>query len=342
MTNIILSDAILGSASPQATISESRHPELSCSSTWYSTNPSETILSRTQKFPLRPKEPRMNLRLAPHISHVRAFGLALLTALVATFAQAQSDGTPPPPFNGIAHVAIRVHDLAASVAFYQKLGFEQAFDLKKDGVSYESFIKINDHQFIELYPVTETNPDAGFLPLCFEGADLNAIYDDYISHGLTPTAVRKAGAGNLLFTMAGPLQPSGPQNIEYTQYMPGSLHSNDQGKHLGASRISKQIVAVSITLNDPNAAEAFYTQKLGFRPLQRFGAMGRIALQLPGPSLQVVQFATEGAAFAIYFPVSNLRDTAARLHALGLPVERLGSMLTVQDPDDNRIVFVKE
>jgi predicted enzyme related to lactoylglutathione lyase len=56
----------------------------------------------------------------------------------------------------------------------------------------------------------------------------------------------------------------------------------------------------------------------------------------------VVQFATEGAAFAIYFPVSNLRDTAARLHALGLPVERLGSMLTVQDPDGNRIVFVKE
>ena len=99
---------------------------------------------------------------------------------------------------------------------------------------------------------------------------------------------------------------------------------------------------MSITLNDPNAADAFYTQKLGFHALQRFGAMVRIALQLPGPSLQVVQFATEGAAFAIYFPVSNLRDTAARLHTLGLPVERLGSMLTVQDPDDNRIVFVKE
>jgi hypothetical protein len=30
---------------------------------------------------------------------------------------------------------------------------------------------------------------------------------------------------------------------------------------------------MSITLNDPNAAEAFYTQKLGFHPLQRFGAI---------------------------------------------------------------------
>jgi catechol 2,3-dioxygenase-like lactoylglutathione lyase family enzyme len=27
------------------------------------------------------------------------------------------------------------------------------------------------------------------------------------------------------------------------------------------------------TLNDPNAAEAFYTQKLGFHPLRRFGAI---------------------------------------------------------------------
>ena len=34
------------------------------------------------------------------------------------------------------------------------------------------------------------------------------MYD--VTRGLTPTAVRKAGAGNLLFTLAGPEQPSGP------------------------------------------------------------------------------------------------------------------------------------
>src|ERR1700716_2198730 len=138
--------------------------------------------------------------------------VSLTLVLIAAFAHAQSD-THAPPFNGIAHVAIRVHDLAASIAFYQKLGFEQAFDLRKDDVPYESFIKVNDHQFIELYPVTPKDPAPGFLHLCFEGVDLNAIYDDYISHGLTPTAVRKAGAGNLLFTMARPPPPSGPPNI---------------------------------------------------------------------------------------------------------------------------------
>ena len=80
------------------------------------------------------------------------FALLAFTILLAPTLNAQ-DHTPP--LNGIAHVAIRVHDLAASVAFYEKLGFEQAFDLRKNDVPYESFIKINDNQFIELYPVTD-------------------------------------------------------------------------------------------------------------------------------------------------------------------------------------------
>src|SRR5271156_5245621 len=210
--------------------------------------------------------------------------VTMLLTLLSSFARAQSD-TPPPPFNGIAHVAIRVHDLAASVAFYQKLGFEQAFDLRKNDIPYESFIKINDSQFIELYPTTERDPAVGFLHLCFEGVDLNAIYEDYISHGLTPTAVRKAGAGNLLFTMAGPQQPWGPQNIEYTQYMPGSLHSDDQGKHLGPDRVADKLIAVSLAMDDPASARAFYINELHFKPI----AGNQMFMHLPGESGQQVQ-----------------------------------------------------
>ncbi len=218
--------------------------------------------------------------------HRLGFRVASLLALLALSpaishtARAQSDGTPPPSFNGIAHVAIRVHDLAASVAFYQKLGFEQAFDLRKNDVPYESFIKINDNQFIELYPTTDRDPSAGFLHLCFEGVDLNTIHDSYVTHGLTPTAVRKAGAGNLLFTMAGPEQPSGPQNIEYTQYMPGSLHSNDQGKHLGADRVADKLIAVALAMKDPAAARDFYINQLLFKPI----AGDPMDLHMPGES----------------------------------------------------------
>jgi catechol 2,3-dioxygenase-like lactoylglutathione lyase family enzyme len=276
-----------------------------------------------------------------HLGHrmVRpAFHLVLLTLLTVlpTRVRAQSD-TPPPPFNGIAHVAIRVHDLGASVAFYEKLGFEQAFDLRKNDVPYESFIKINDSQFIELYPVTERDPAVGFLHLCFEGVDLNAIYDDYVSNGLTPTAVRKAGAGNLLFTMAGPQQPSGPQNIEYTQYMPGSLHSNDQGKHLGADRIANKLIAVALAMEDTAAARDFYINQLHFKPL----AGDQTVMHLPGESGQKVEIvaATLGTRARLTLQSENLGKAARYLHREGVAAVKDGTNLTITDPDGNVLLL---
>jgi catechol 2,3-dioxygenase-like lactoylglutathione lyase family enzyme len=258
---------------------------------------------------------------------------AVLTSLLSTSATAQNDGPPPPPFNGIAHVAIRVHDLAASIAFYQKLGFEQAFDLRKDDVPYESFIKINDTQFIELYPVTAKDSAVGFLHLCFEGVDLNTIHDDYVSHGLTPTTVRKAGAGNLLFTMAGPLQPWGPQNIEYTQYLPGSLHSNDQGKHLGADRIATRLVNVALAMNDTGGSRDYYINQLHFKPI----ANDPMAMHMPGDSGQEVEIvaATLGAKARLTLGTDNLAKAVRHLHKEGVKAGKNGATLTVTDPDGN-------
>jgi catechol 2,3-dioxygenase-like lactoylglutathione lyase family enzyme len=270
-----------------------------------------------------------------HRTAIHLVLLALLT-LSPAFAHAQP-AAPPPPFNGIAHVAIRVHDLAASVAFYQKLGFEQAFDLRKNDIPYESFIKINDSQFIELYPVTEHDPAIGFLHLCFEGADLNAIYEDYITHGLHPTAVRKAGAGNLLFTMAGPQQPSGPQNIEYTQYMPGSLHSNDIGKHLGPDRVATKLIAVALAMQDPATARDFYINQLHFKPI----ANDQMDLHLPGGSGQEVEIvaAPFGTKARLTLNSQNLGKAARYLHKEGVDAVKNGATLTITDPDGNVLLL---
>jgi catechol 2,3-dioxygenase-like lactoylglutathione lyase family enzyme len=262
--------------------------------------------------------------------------LVFLTTFLRDTAQAQFD-TPPPPFNGIAHVALRVHDLAASVAFYEKLGYEQAFDLRKNDIPYESFIKINDHQFIELYPATEHDPDIGFLHLCFEGVDLNAIYDDYLSRGLTPTTLRKAGAGNLLFTMAGPQQPSGPQNIEYTQYMPDSLHSNDQGKHLGADRVANKLIAVALAMKDPAAARDFYINQLHFKPI----ANDQMDMHMPGESGQEVEIvsASFGTKARLTLGSENLGKAGRRLHKEGIVAVKNGETLTINDPDGNILLL---
>lgn len=107
-------------------------------------------------------------------SHFPMLSLGLAGLLGGICGQAQTASSPN--LAGIAHVALRVHDLSASVAFYEKLGFVKAFELSRDGNVYEAFIKINDRQFIELYPVDAKNTQVGFLHLCFEGNDLQAVH----------------------------------------------------------------------------------------------------------------------------------------------------------------------
>jgi catechol 2,3-dioxygenase-like lactoylglutathione lyase family enzyme len=262
--------------------------------------------------------------------------LALASLFLAPLIHAQPD-TKTPPFNGIAHVALRVHDLAASIDFYEKLGFEQAFDLRKDNIPYESFIKINDTQFIELHAATPTDTTVGFLSLCFEGVDLQAIYNDYLGHGLTPTDIRKTAAGNLRFILGGPTQPSGPQLIEYTQYLPGSLHTEDEGKHLGPDRIAEKLVAVSLPMADPTSARDFYINQLNFKPI----ANDPMSMHMPGESGQEVEIlpATAGTHTRITLESSNLGKAARHLHKEGIFAVKNGATLTVIDPDGNVLLL---
>ncbi|NYF78442.1 VOC family protein [Granulicella arctica] len=249
-----------------------------------------------------------------------------------SLAKKSAEAQQLPPFNGIAHVAIRVRDLDASRSFYQKLGFDEAFTLSKNGAVYESFIKINDQQFIELYPLDEKNTQIGFLHLCFEGADLDAINKEYLSRGLTPNAVRKAGAGNLLFTMEG---PEG-QNIEYTQYMPGSLHSNNIGKNLGADRIADSMVLVSLAMNDMAVASDFYRKQLRFTASPH----NPMLFDLPGTSGDQVEIVSSnlGRKARVVFHTTDLHKAEQHLHKQHLPFTKARGVLTIIDPDGNLLL----
>ncbi len=254
---------------------------------------------------------------------------AILTPLAA---HAQTAPVKSPPIFGLAHIAIRVNDIAASRAFYEKLGFQQSFDMEKNGTVTQSFIKVNDRQFIELYPKTDAAPTIGFLHLCFDGEDLNALHDFYAAEGLPPTAVRKAGAGNLLFTMRGPED----QNIEYTQYMPGSLHSEDRGKHLSADPIADNFYAVALGFKDVPAARAFYNDKLAFSHI----GSDPNQLLIPGSKdQQVLLQPYTTPASRIYLAVPSLTKTAAELKKRGITFTSTKKDLTVTDPDGNALVF---
>lgn len=268
--------------------------------------------------------------------------ITFVLALVVTPLKAQNPQQTP-PLNGIAHIAIRVHNLDASRDFYKKLGFDEAFALSKNGAVYQSFIKLNDRQFIELYPTTAKDPEVGFLHLCFESDNLQAVYDDYIARGVTPNfKIRKAGAGNLLFTLKGPIQVSQPQNIEYTQYMPGSRHYSDRGQHLGADRVGTKLVAVTLAMQDPAAARAFYLDKLRFKPDTIYN--GRNDLDLPGDSgemVVIVPVVSLGAKASIMLTSPDIHKSGELLQSKGIDFSD-GDTLTITDPDGNLIHIAPE
>jgi catechol 2,3-dioxygenase-like lactoylglutathione lyase family enzyme len=299
-------------------------------------------------------------KFAPARTAFHVAALIVLTAGLSALAAAQaapaSPATPAaapatvPPMNGIAHIAVRVKDIAASVAFYHKLGFDQAFaNMAKDGTTVtQSFVKLSDRQYIELYPVTDRDTKIEFLHLCFEGADLNAIHDYYIAEGLTPISVRTAGAGNLLFTMKGPQQFADPQNIEYTQYMPGSKHTVDFGQHLGPDRVGDKMTVVALAMQDPAAARTFYLTKLGFTP----DSANPARLNLPGTSgeqVEIVPVDPLGARSSIVLTSPDLDKAAAQLTRQQIEFKRASAartadgktrtieMISVTDPDGNII-----
>ena len=251
-------------------------------------------------------------------------GTMAAAVLVSVGARAQMG----PPIHGLAHVAYGVTDVGKSAAFYERLGFEEAFHFGEGAALSQVFLKVNDRQFIELYP-KKAGATQSFLHLCFDVDAAEVLHDVYVRRGMTPIDVRKARAGNLLFTLAG---PEG-QNIEYTQYLPGSLHSNDAGKHLGPNRIGSELMAVGVAFANRDAARTFYLQSLSFEV-----TAGRPwLLNLPGPSRQEVLIEQQPERARLYLRVQSLEGAAAELKRRGVPTKEVPGALEVVDPDGNLI-----
>jgi catechol 2,3-dioxygenase-like lactoylglutathione lyase family enzyme len=238
-----------------------------------------------------------------------------------------------PPLAGLAHMAFRVSDLEKSRDFYGRLGLEQAFEFADAGPTTVAFLKINDRQFIELYARKDNSQELGLMHLCFEADDIAAVHDAYTKRQLNPSEVKKARAGNLLFVLH---DPEG-QLLEYTQYLPGSLHSLDRGKHLGGRRISDHLLGGTTLVRDTTAERVFYTTKLGFESASSTEAQ----LRLPGDSEEEVELESTAptAKPRITLSVEDGKRAAKELRRRGFAVQRSPESVSVTDPDGVLIVF---
>ena len=69
--------------------------------------------------------------------------------------------TARPRILGVAHIAIYAHDYEKSLAFYRDfLGLEEPYSLAKpDGTPSMTFFKINERQYLELFPEAAPKTD---------------------------------------------------------------------------------------------------------------------------------------------------------------------------------------
>ena len=245
---------------------------------------------------------------------------------------------PPAPgsgITGIANIALRASDVDKEVAFLGKLGFEKAFTLTLGQDALEVFVKINDRQFIEVYSRTDPKQPLGWMHVCYEAGDANVLQKFYASTGLSPSPVRKASAGNLIFTVN---DPSGNVTA-FTQYMPDSKHTLDRGQHLGSDRVSDALIGFVMPVRELAVMKNFYTS-LGF---EAEDAGSTVRLTTPGaPDLRIeIRQAVNGSQPQLLFPVPDARKAAEQLKRQGVNVALQGKIAFVRDDDGNSFVLLE-
>src|SRR2546423_10474277 len=92
---------------------------------------------------------------------------------------------PRPTIVGISHIALYCHDIEKSRAFYKDfLGFAEPYSLPNaDGTLHLTWIKINDHQTIELFPETQAGSDR-LYPIALETDDATGMRNYLAAHAL--------------------------------------------------------------------------------------------------------------------------------------------------------------
>jgi acetyl esterase/lipase/catechol 2,3-dioxygenase-like lactoylglutathione lyase family enzyme len=189
-------------------------------------------------------------------------------------APAQMPVTSRPKITGVAHIALAVHDIEKSRAFYKDfLGYGEPFQLdNKDGSLSLTFIKVNDRQYVELFPEKTPNTDR-LLHISFEVEDAEAMRAYLRSQGVqVPDRVGKGRIGNLNFMIT---DPDG-HLVEIVQYASDGFSMRDRGKFLDGPRISNHMMHVGIAVGALEPAMHFYGDILGFQEIWRGSKQGKV------------------------------------------------------------------
>jgi catechol 2,3-dioxygenase-like lactoylglutathione lyase family enzyme len=186
--------------------------------------------------------------------------LLALTILLGAAAHAAER----PKIVGIANIAVKVDNLDEARKFYTNVvGMAEAFQTKDSDIPGDlACFKVNDRQFVEVSPTLKSESEDRLIRIGFETNDARKLRDYLAGNGIAvPAKVDKDANGNRSFTVK---DPDG-HTVQFVQYLGGSVHSRDVGKHMPDTRVSDHMLHVGVRVIDPAKADAFYKDILGFR-----------------------------------------------------------------------------
>jgi lactoylglutathione lyase len=194
------------------------------------------------------------------------YGLLTITASLTVSAQ-----TPQrPKITGISHVGYFVSNLPKALVFWHDfLGYDVEYNLnKKDSDDVRiAFVKINDHQHIELFNEPPNKPPSMMSHLCFTVDDIEKMRAYLRSQGYdVKPGTGKTKMGDYAFEIK---DPNG-MLIEFVKSLPDGKEMQAAGKFLPATRISPRIYHAGYMVADAEKTEDFY-KMLGFTETWRGG-----------------------------------------------------------------------
>jgi lactoylglutathione lyase len=289
-------------------------------------------------------------------------GVVILFANILLRSSICAQTPPRPHITGISHIAVFAHDYKKSRAFYgQFLGFQEPYSLKSpDGSPSMTFFKVNERQYIELFPEREPNTDR-LSHISLETDNIEALRAYLASRGVkVPSKAERGRIGNLSFNIT---DPEG-HTVEMVQYMPEGKTLQARGQFMSEDRVSKRITHVGLIATKLDAEYKFYTDILGFTEFWRGSSTGKVLswinLKVPdGDDYIELMLAAEqpdpthrGGAHHLCLQVPDVRASVAALEAkpyfqayertidprIGISRKRQANLY---DPDGTRIELME-
>ncbi|MEJ7607283.1 MAG: VOC family protein [Bryobacteraceae bacterium] len=201
--------------------------------------------------------------------------LLLISSLLATMLLPAQPASQPkrPRITGVAHIALYVHDIEKSRAYYRDLlGYQEVFSLNNaDGSLSLTFVKVNDRQYIELFPEKAPGTDR-LNHISIEVDDAEAMRAYLGSQGVA--VPEKVGKGRIKNSNFNVKDPDG-HTVEIVQYEPDGWTIRDKGKAMDGPRISTRAMHLGIIVGALEPAMKFYRDTLGFAEIWRGSRDGK-------------------------------------------------------------------